>query len=95
VSSIRVSIYEQSYQIAGELDEVYVHKLAQYVDEKMRAVAKATGTVDSMRVAVLAALNIADEMHELRAHEADTRAKLREGVTRCVRLVEQALERTG
>lgn len=90
---IHVSIYDQSYRIAGELDEAYVHKLAQYVDEKMRAVAEATGTVDSMRVAVLAALNIADELHELREHEADTRARLHEHVARCVHLVEKALER--
>jgi cell division protein ZapA len=95
VARIAVRIYDQSYAISGELDEAYVHELAQYVDGKMRAVAKATGTVDSVRVAVLAALNIADELHTLREQESETRARLRERVTRCVRLVEQALERTG
>jgi cell division protein ZapA len=95
VPRIPIRIYDQSYQIAGELDEAYVHRLAQYVDEKMRAVAKATGTVDSVRVAVLAALNIADELHALREQETETRAKLRDRVARCVRLVEQALDRAG
>ncbi len=93
--SIQVSIYDQSYRISGELDEAYVEQLARYVDEKMRAVAEATKTVDSVRVAVLAALNIADELHALRQRESAANAELRERVTRCVRLVEQALERAG
>jgi cell division protein ZapA len=95
VARIAVRIYDQSYPISGELDEAYVHKLAQYVDGKMRAVAETTRTVDSVRVAVLAALNIADELHALREQESETRGKLRERVAHCVRLVEQALERAG
>jgi cell division protein ZapA len=95
VPSIQVNIYDQSYRISGELDEAYVQELARYVDEKMRAVAEATKTVDSVRVAVLAALNVADELHALRKREGEARAELRQRVTRCVRLVEQALERAG
>jgi cell division protein ZapA len=95
VPSIQVNIYDQRYRISGELDEAYVQDLARYVDEKMRTVAEATKTVDSVRVAVLAALNIADELHALRDREAGSRAELRKRVTRCVRLVEQALERAG
>jgi hypothetical protein len=52
---IKVEIYGQSYTMAGDLDEGYVQGLARYVDEKMSAVAAATQTVDSVRVAVLAA----------------------------------------
>jgi len=63
--SIRVEIYDQGYTLRGT-DPDYIAKLAEYVDLKMRAVAEKTSTVDSLRVAVLAALNIADEYHLLK-----------------------------
>jgi len=47
-------------------DPEHILKLAEYVDAKMRAVAEATNTIDTVRLAVLAALNIADEYHLLR-----------------------------
>ena len=59
-SSVRVEIYDQAYNLRGT-DPEYIFKLAEYVDAKMRSVAQHTSTVDSLRVAVLAALNIADE----------------------------------
>lgn len=63
--SIRVEIYDQPYNLRGS-DPAYVLKLAEYVDLKMRALAEQTKTVDSLRLAVLAALNIADELHILK-----------------------------
>ena len=68
--SVRVNIYDQTYNLRGT-DGDYIAKLGEYVDEKMRAVAEQTSTVDSLRLAVLAALNIADEYHILkRKYEA-------------------------
>ncbi len=64
-NSVRVEIYDQAYNLRGS-DAEYILKLAEYVDTKMRMVAEQTSTVDSLRVAVLAALNIADEYHLLR-----------------------------
>lgn len=64
-SSVRVEIFDQGYNLRGT-DPEYILKLAEYVDSKMRAVAEQTHTVDSARLAVLAALNIADEYHLLR-----------------------------
>ena len=58
--SVRVDIYDQTYQLRGS-DPEYIGKLAEYVDTKMRLIAQQASTVDSLRVAVLAALNIADE----------------------------------
>lgn len=65
-TSIRVEIYDQTYHLRGS-DPEYVQKLAEYVDNKMRQVASQTATVDSLRLAVLAALNIADELHMVRS----------------------------
>jgi cell division protein ZapA len=63
--SVRVEIFDQVYNLRGS-DADYILKLAEYVDGKMRAVSEQTATVDSVRLAVLAALNIADEYHLLR-----------------------------
>lgn len=64
-SPVRVEIFDQHYSLRGS-DPEYVQNLARYVDSKMRAVAEQTATIDSMRLAVLAALNIADEYHVLK-----------------------------
>lgn len=64
-NAVRVEIFDQFYSLRGS-DPDYVQNLAQYVDTKMRAVAEQTATIDSMRLAVLAALNIADEYHILK-----------------------------
>lgn len=65
--TINVSIYDQIYHLRG-VDPVHIEQLAAIVDAKMRAVSAHGNTVDSLRVAVLAALNIADELAMLRAH---------------------------
>jgi cell division protein ZapA len=62
--SIAVDIYDQMYHLRGS-DPKYIQKLAAVVDSKMRAVAAHGNTVDSLRVAVLAAVNIADELARL------------------------------
>jgi cell division protein ZapA len=67
--SVRVEIYDQPYNLRGS-DPEYIGKLAEYVDAKMRAVAQHTSTVDSLRVAVLAALNLADE-YQILKHKYD------------------------
>jgi len=63
--SIAVDIYDQVYHLRGT-DPAYIERLAAIVDAKMRAVSAHGGTVDSLRVAVLAALNIADELCAVR-----------------------------
>jgi len=60
---IEIEIYGQKYRIRvkGEEDEKYISHLTSYVDQKMREVAVKSKSVDSLKIAVLAALNIADE----------------------------------
>jgi cell division protein ZapA len=59
--AVSVDIYDQIYNLRGT-DPAYIERLAAIVDAKMRAVSAQGNTVDSLRVAVLAALNIADEL---------------------------------
>jgi cell division protein ZapA len=58
-----VTIYDQAYHLTGQ-DPEHIRQLAEQVDAKMRAVAAQGRTVDSLRVAVLAALNLADELSQ-------------------------------
>src|ERR1700674_2439845 len=67
-ASVRVEIFDQAYNLRGS-DPEYILNLAEYVDSKMRAVAGATNTIDTVRLAVLAALNIADEYHLLKRRQ--------------------------
>jgi cell division protein ZapA len=60
---VTVEIYDQTYHLSGQ-DTAHVRELAARVDSKMRAVAAQGRTVDSLRVAVLAALNLADELSQ-------------------------------
>ena len=71
---IRIEIYDQEYHVKGSLGPEYLEELAKYVDGKMRSIATRSHNADSLRVAVLAALNIADEYHQMKAkYEATTR----------------------
>jgi cell division protein ZapA len=67
---VTVEIAGQRYPIRSALDAAYVAELAAYVDQKMRLAARETTTGDSLKVAVLAALNIADELFRAR-HSGD------------------------
>jgi cell division protein ZapA len=63
---IPVDIHGQRYPIRTSLEPEYVARLAVYLDEKMRAAAETAPTGDSLRLAVLSALNIADELFRCR-----------------------------
>ena len=75
--SVRVEIFDQVYNLRGS-DAEYIVKLAEYVDGKMRAVSEQTSTVDSVRLAVLAALNIADEYHLLKRKAETPKSEIKE-----------------
>lgn len=89
---VKIEIFDQMYNVQADGDEAYLRELAAFVDGKMRTVAEATRQVDSMRVAVLSALNIADELFTLRKRQQDLEGPLRQRVEKCVTLVEKALE---
>jgi cell division protein ZapA len=70
---VHVEIFGQGYALNAGPDAAYVQQLAAHVDEKMREVGRSAGAVDSLRVAVLAALNIADEFFRLRSGQDGAR----------------------
>jgi|SRR5687768_11504506 cell division protein ZapA len=66
---VEVEIFGQSFRVAaGEATPAYIQKLASYVDERLRAIAETTKTMPLNRMAILAALNIADDLFKLQDH---------------------------
>jgi len=88
---VTVEIRGQRYPIRSSLDALYVSGLAAYVDDKMRAAADSTPSSDSVRLAVLAALNIADELFRCQEAQKGGRAALAERTEALERLVDAAL----
>ena len=70
-NSTAVEIYGQTYNVRGEGDPNYLAELARFVDSRMRDVAAQVATVDPAKIAILAALNIADEFSRYRKERQD------------------------
>ena len=90
---VRVEIYDQVYNLRG-MDAEYILKLAEFVDGKMRSVAEQTSTVDSLRLAVLAALNIADEYHLLKKKYDAVASEYRQRAGLLAGALDEVLEET-
>ena len=90
--SIRVVIYDQEYFMRGDLNQEYIQKLAQYLDTKMRSIAERTRTVDTLRVAMLAALNVADEYHQLKARYEEATQRVDQKVGKCTDALDEILK---
>jgi cell division protein ZapA len=90
--TIRVEIYNQIYNIRSDGDSEYVTGLAEFVDQRMREISSGTLTVDSLKVAILAALHIADELHRLRRlhDQADSQLASRSG--ECAEMLDRILK---
>jgi len=88
---ISVDIHGQRYPIRSTLDQEYVARLASYVDEKMRAAADSTPTGDSLRLAVLAALNVADELFRCRDATRARSGEIAERAGELERLLDRVL----
>ncbi len=91
--SVRVEIFDQVYNLRGS-DAAYIIELAEYVDAKMRAVSEQTSTVDSVRLAVLAALNIADEFHLLKRKLQTPSPEARQRTSKLASALDEVLEDT-
>ena len=89
--SYKVVIYNQTYSLRSEHDPEYIHELAEYVDKRMNEIARATMTVDSLRVAILAALQIADELYQSRKDMRETEDEIADRSAKYIDLLDQFL----
>ena len=90
--TIRVEIYNQTYSIRSDGDNEYIQRLAEYVDRKMREISSGTFTVDSLKVAILAALHIADEYHQLQEAQYQTDMQLAARSAECAEMLDRVLK---
>jgi cell division protein ZapA len=90
---VTVEIGGQRYPIRSGLDPAYVAELAAYVDQKLRAATEAAPAPDLLSVAVLVALNIADEYFRARQKQSAWNGEFQERALRLEQLVDQALGR--
>ena len=89
---VHVEIFGQTYAVRAGTDPGYVEQLAAYVDSQMRETSRSAGAVDSLRVAVLSALNIADECFRLRTAVQETEARSSAKAASLARELASALE---
>jgi cell division protein ZapA len=90
--NIKVEIYDQAYTIRSDGDPEYIRKLAEYVDQRMREISSGTLTVDSRKVAILAALYIADELHQLQKIHEQADEQLATRSAECSEMLDRLLK---
>ncbi len=90
--TIRVEIYNQTYNIRSDGDSEYITQLAEFVDSRMREISSGTLTVDSLKVAILAALHIADELHRLKRLHEQTDSQLASRSAECAEMLDRLLK---
>src|SRR5918992_6403628 len=90
--TIRVEIYNQTYSIRSDGDSEYLMQLADFVDGRMREISSGTLTVDSLKVAILAALHIADEFHRLKQTHEQADAQLAMRSAECAEMLDRLLK---
>jgi cell division protein ZapA len=90
--TIKVEIYDQAYTVRSDGDPEYLKQLAEYVDQRMREISSGTLTVDSRKVAILAALYIADELHQLRKMTEQVDEQLATRSLECSEMLDRLLK---
>jgi cell division protein ZapA len=92
---VHVDIQGQKYAVRSDLDPQYISELAAYLDEKMRLAARELASADPLRVAVMAALNVADELFHARAEAGGTSTRLAARTIEIERILDGALAAAG
>jgi len=91
-TSIDVEIYGATYHVRGEHDRDRLTELAEMVDGKMREIGEQVPTVDSGKIAILTALNLADELLQCNNRQEGERAEIMEKVAELTGALTEALD---
>ncbi|UCG38130.1 MAG: cell division protein ZapA [bacterium] len=79
---VDVEIFGKVYTVRGDKDPEYVRRVAEFVDRKMREISQVTDTVSTSRIAILACLNIADELMSMLEESEQLRTRMKELTSR-------------
>jgi cell division protein ZapA len=89
---VQVQIFGHSYSIRGEADQAYILEVAAYVDRKMREITEKLPVASLSKVAILASLNIADELFKERARQQTQSQQLTHQAARLNAVLDHLLE---
>jgi cell division protein ZapA len=89
---VQIDIHGQRYAVRSDLDPQYIQQLACFLDDKMQSAARELASADPLRIAVIAALNITDELHRARADKAGAEDRLHRRAADIERLVDEVLD---
>lgn len=90
-SLVPITIFGETYTVRAEEDGSYIEQVARFVDTKMRTLSESTGTSEPLKVAVLAALNIADEFFKLEERYRASEAELEAATDELTRALDESL----
>jgi cell division protein ZapA len=75
---VDVEIFGKVYTVQGDKDPDYVRRVAEFVDRKMREISQVTDTVSTSRIAILASLNIADELMTILEESEELKGRMKQ-----------------
>ena len=90
---IVVNIFGQSYTLLGEANPEYMLRLAKYVDSKMREVSDATPGLDQLKIAILAAINISNEIFQIKDATSHWEKIIKEKSENMINILDKTFER--
>jgi cell division protein ZapA len=90
-STTQVQIFGSVYSVRGTDEDGHLQRLADLVDRKMREVSRHVKSGDTARIAILAALNLADELYKAQDQQEGERVEIREKVARLTEELARAL----
>ena len=90
--TIEVEVFGHRFSLQGEGDEAYFHELAEYVDAQMRTLAKQTKTSTPTKLAILAAINVTDELFRQQRHRESGETEMERRAQLLVERIDQHLE---
>ena len=92
MKNVEVSILGQRLRVRTDEQPEYIEELARFVNEKMEEVKRKTRSVSTHSLAMLAALNIADELFKEKKHNSRLKSELKERMAKVLKMVRQAGE---
>ena len=91
-NQVKISIFGQEYSVKAPADETYIKKIAEYLDEKMREVQSGFSTTQSStRIAILAGMNITDELFTAKQSGESDSSEAEEKISSLIELIEESL----
>jgi cell division protein ZapA len=90
-SRIKVNIYGNEYSIMGEAEPEYILKLAEYINDKMEEIGKTITSGNKAQIAILAALNIADEYFQLQEIKSDVTGEMEQKTKSLISMLDEGL----